>query len=66
MILLEELNVALGIGTNRLGESDRDGMEVVKVDRRVPLKLSTDDWVVAPLDFDKVGNTLAPIFFGDL
>ena len=66
MILLEELDVVLGVGTNGLGESDRNSMEEVEIDRRVPLKLSADDWVVAPLDFDKVSDALAPVFLGDL
>ena len=65
MILFEELDIALGIGTNGLGEADRDGVEIVKVDIRVILELATDDQVVAPPDFDKVGDALAPIFLGD-
>ena len=65
MILLEELNVALGIGADGLGETDRDGMEVVEVYVGVSSKLPADDWVIAPLDFDKVGNALAPVFFSD-
>ena len=65
VILLEELNVALGIGSNRLGETDRDGVKVVKVDMGVAFKLAADDGVVTPLDFDEVGDALTPVFFGD-
>ena len=65
MTLFEESCFIHGVRVNRLGESDRNSMEEVEIDRRVPLKLSTDDWVVAPLDFDKVSDALAPIFSGD-
>ena len=53
MILFEELDIGLGVGANGLGETDRDGVEIVEVYMRVTLELSADDWVVAPLDFDK-------------
>ena len=65
MILLEELNIALGIGTNRLRETNRDGVKVVEVDMRIVDKVATDNWVIAPLDFDEVGDTLAPVFSGN-
>ena len=65
VILLEELDVALGIGTNGLGETDGDGVKVVEVNMGVVLKFAADDGVVTPLDFDEVGNALAPIFLGD-
>ena len=40
-------------------------MEVIEIDGGVALELAADDWVVAPFDLDKVGDALAPIFFGD-
>ena len=65
MILLEELDVALGVGANGLGETDGDGVKVVEVNMGVAFELAADDGVVTPLDFDKVGNALAPVFLGD-
>ena len=65
MVLLEELNLALGVGTDGLGETDGDGMKKVEVDGGVTFELAADDRVVGPLDFDEIGNTFAPIFFGD-
>ena len=65
MVLLEEFNIALGVGANGLGETDGDGMKKVEVDRGVILELATNNRVVGPLDFDEIGNALAPVFFGD-
>ena len=66
MILLEELDVALGVGADRLGKINRNGMKEVKVHGGVVFEFAADDRVVRPLDLDKIGNALAPIFFGDL
>ena len=65
MVLLEEFDVTLRVGANGLGETDRDGMEVIEIDGGIALEFAADNWVVAPLDLDKVGNTLAPIFLGN-
>ena len=65
VVLLEELDVVLGISTDGLREPNGDGVKKIKVNGRVPLKLPTNDRVITPLDFDKVGNALAPIFSGD-
>ena len=37
MILLEELDITLGVGADGLRETDRDGMKVVEVDMGVAL-----------------------------
>ena len=66
MVLLEELDIALGVGANRLRETDGDSMKEVKVYRGVVLELATNDQVIGPLDLNKIGDVLAPIFFGDL
>ena len=65
MILLEELNVTLGIGADRLGETNGDGMKVVEINVGVVFESAADDGIATPFDFDKVGDALAPIFFGD-
>ena len=66
MVLLEELDIALGVGVNGLGEANRDSMQEVKVDRRIVLEFAADDGVVRPLDLDEVSNAFTPIFSGDL
>ena len=66
VILLEEFDIALGIGANGLGETDGDGVKVVEVDVGVTLEFAADDGVVTPLDFDKIGDALAPVFLSDL
>ena len=65
MVLLEELDITLRVGVNGLREADRDSMEVVEIDGGVALELAADNWVVAPLDLDKVSDALAPVFLGD-
>ena len=65
MILLEEFDVALGVGADGLRETNGDGVKVVKIDMGIALQLATDDGVVTPLDFDEVSDALAPIFLGD-
>ena len=65
MVLLEELNIALGIGADGLRETDWDGVKIVEINVGVALQFAADDGVVAPLDFDEVGDALTPVFFGD-
>ena len=65
MVLLEELNIALGVGADGLGKTDWNGVKEVKINRGVALQLATNDRVIGPLDFDEIGDTLAPIFLGD-
>ena len=65
MVLFEELDVGLGVSANGLGKANGDSMEIVEVHVRVALESAADDWVIAPLDLDKVGNAFAPIFFGN-
>ena len=66
MVLLKELDITLGVGTNGLGKTNGDGMKKVEIDGGVTFELATDNRVVGPLDFDEVGDALTPIFFGDL
>ena len=65
MVLLEELDITLQVGTNWLRETNGDGMKEIEIDGSVPLKFATDDRVVGPLDLDKISDALAPVFFGD-
>ena len=44
----------------------RYGMEVVDINGGTSSMLATDNRVVAPLDFDEVGNLLTPISTSDL
>ena len=41
-------------------------MQEVEVDRGIVLEFATNDWVIAPLDLDEVGDALTPILSGDL
>ena len=66
MVLLEELHIALGVGANGLGKTNGDGMQEVEVDGGIVLEFATNDWVIAPLDLDEVGDALTPILSGDL
>ena len=66
MVLLEELNVILGVGADGLGKTDRYGMKVVEIHGGVILEFAADDRVIRPLDFDKVGDTLASILLSNL
>ena len=66
MVLLKELNVTLGVGADRLGKTGGNSVKEIEVDRGVVLELAADDGVIGPLNFDEVGDTLSPIFFGDL
>ena len=65
MILPKEFYIVLGVGTDGLGEANRDGVKVVKVDVGVALEFAADDRVVAPLDLDEVGDAFAPVFSSD-
>ena len=66
MILLEELDITLGIGADGLRETNGDGVKIVKINMGVALQLATDDGVITPLDLDEVRDALAPVFLGDL
>ena len=60
MVLLEELDVTLRVGTDRLREPDRDGMKEVEVDRRVPLEFSQMTGSLPHLTLTKSAMHLLP------